>query len=82
MDQSATLPHRELQRGCEVSPATQDLISKMTRGLVSDEEFLQAFGTADGAQLGVEFLREAVACPWPCQTPRWWPTKVLAVMSR
>jgi hypothetical protein len=18
-------------------------------------------------------------CPWPCETPRWWPRKVLAV---
>jgi Domain of unknown function (DUF6531) len=21
------------------------------------------------------------ACPWPCHSPRWWPTKVLAVVS-
>ena len=21
-------------------------------------------------------------CPWPCETPRWWPGKVLAVVSR
>ena len=21
-------------------------------------------------------------CPWPCQSPRWWPGKVLAVVSR
>ena len=24
----------------------------------------------------------ALTCPWPCQSPRWWPGKVLAVVSR
>ncbi len=24
----------------------------------------------------------ARTCPWPCQSPRWWPGKVLAVVSR
>jgi hypothetical protein len=24
----------------------------------------------------------SVWCPWPCQSPRWWPGKVLAVVSK
>ncbi len=27
-----------------------------------------------------QFLHSQAACPWPCQSPRWWPRKVLAVL--
>jgi len=34
----------------------------------------------------LEFIHEWLSvnrdCPWPCQSPRWWPGKVLAVVSR
>ena len=30
----------------------------------------------------VETRAAKAYCPWPCQSPRWWPGKVLAVVSR
>ena len=26
-------------------------------------------------------IRGAIVCTWPCHSPRWWPGKVLAVVS-
>jgi len=31
---------------------------------------------------GEILVRADSGCPWPCQSPRWWPRKVLAVMCR
>jgi len=42
------------------------------RGLANALRALGSLGTATSA----------VLCPWPCQSPRWWPGKVLAVVSR
>jgi hypothetical protein len=35
-----------------------------------------------GVRINDDVLEVVVICPWPCETPRWWPGKVLAVVSR
>lgn len=42
--------------------------------------WLRDWLAADHDTLAASMRRHS--CPWPCQSPRWWPGKVLAVVCR
>ena len=35
---------------------------------------------ADGPQAPSQYRFDFDLCPWPCESPRWWPAKVPALM--
>jgi hypothetical protein len=48
-----------------------------------DFAWVQPIGSSPGRPELVPIVAGSLSrCPWPCETPRWWPGKVLAVVSR
>ena len=75
------LAHAVADAGCEIGFVANRDSARLRRAITgaNKTDLVDADMLARGEDvLGVQ---TAPVCPWPCESPRWWPGKVLAVVS-